>query len=408
MRHAIALSLLVLLAACGGGGDDGPVVVGGAVALSAGNSGTCAIGSAGGLTCWGAVPDGTPNDTTDGGADVLGAVAVEIPAEAISVALGRAPFGNNGCLVGSDHVTYCWGDLYDNDVGVPITGSSGIGALAGGGSAGTATVDHSTLCVTRTDNLVRCWGAFYGGGRGTDSVNVGNEGGFSMTPSSLSPSLTAYGASVAYQWGCAIRTDSLVACWGTRHRGQLGGTVADTVQDCTLYAPDWCQPGPATVAGGHKYRSVSANLDHACAVLISGGVECWGRKFGAPVPGNWQATCGSASDCVNTPTAVTLPGNATRVAVGLDHACALLTSGSVYCWGANDAGQLGRPGGSSATPVAVSGGFNFTAISAGAEHTCAIEAGTGVIGCWGANGTGQLGDGTTEDRDHPVAVIAAE
>ncbi|HEX7918339.1 MAG TPA: hypothetical protein VF454_03000, partial [Gemmatimonadales bacterium] len=93
---------------------------------------------------------------------------------------------------------------------------------------------------------------------------------------------------------------------------------------------------------------------------------------------------------------------------GSDHACALLTSGAAYCWGSNSAGQLGRAGASSATPVAVAGGFVFSTLSAGAEHTCGLELGTGAVGCWGANYAGQLGDGTTTDRDHPVAVVVAQ
>ena len=161
------------------------------------------------------------------------------------------------------------------------------------------------------------------------------------------------------------------------------------------------------MAGGHKYRQVSAQLDHACATLVSGGVECWGRKFGAAVAG-WLTTCTTAADCVNVPTAVTLPAAAIRVVVGAEHACALLTTHDVYCWGDNTHGQLGRSGGASATPVLVSGGYLFTTLSAGADHTCAVEAGTGAIGCWGRNDSGQLGDGTLVDRDHPVAVVVAE
>jgi alpha-tubulin suppressor-like RCC1 family protein len=113
-------------------------------------------------------------------------------------------------------------------------------------------------------------------------------------------------------------------------------------------------------------------------------------------------------NCLYVPTNIPLAGTATRVAVGSDQVCVLLTTGAVYCWGDNSRGQLGRPGAASLVPVAVNGGFTFTALSAGSEHSCAIEAGSGAIGCWGANDTGQLGDGTTTDRDHPVPVVAAE
>ena len=267
-------------------------------------------------------------------------------------------------------------------------------------------VGQYVLCGTRTDNGVRCVGWFTGGGRGTDSIVDPDE--FDYTPNPLKPSLAAYGTAIGYQFGCAIRTDALVACWGQRVHGQLGGATGDTLADCGYESPAYCQPGPAVVAGGQKYRQVSAEGDHACATRIDGGVDCWGRKVGTTLTSLWGQPCLPADACLNAPTAVTLPSAVLRVAVGDDHACALLQNGDVYCWGDNTHGQLGRPGAASATPVKVSGGFTFSAISAGRLHTCAIESGSGAIGCWGANDSGQLGDGTTTDRDHPVAVVAAE
>ena len=403
------LAFLLLAAACSSdNGPSGPPVLLGALTVASGSAGSCAVGGGGGLVCWGALPDGTAGDTSANGADVLGAVAVSVPIDITAIALGRpTDGGNTGCVVGSDDATYCWGDLIDASGEVSL--GAGITALPGGGAAASVAVDITALCITRTDNAARCFGGFYGGGRGTDSVDVGASGpGFSLVANGLSPAQAVFGTAMGYQFGCGIRTDSLVACWGTRHRGQLGGAVADSVQDCSTIAPAWCQPGPATVAGGAKYRQVSAQFDHACATRFDGGVDCWGRKFGTPDPGTWTASCATPADCVNLPTAVTLPGNAIRVVVGADHACALLSTGAVYCWGGNAHGQLGRPGAASATPVAVNGGVTFTTISAGPDHTCGVEAGTGAVGCWGANGTGQLGDGTTTDRSTPVAVVGAE
>jgi hypothetical protein len=88
-----------------------------------------------------------------------------------------------------------------------------------------------------------------------------------------------------------------------------------------------------------------------------------------------------------------LPGPATGVSAGGAHSCASLGDASVWCWGANDSGQLGdgtttdRP-----TPARVGGASG--AVSAGALHTCASSAGH-TITCWGADTSGQLGDGVT-------------
>jgi len=412
MHFRILTALLGLgLAACGGTDDpSGPPPVTAASSISAGQDGTCAIGTSGGLACWGSVPDGTPQDTstTDAFPDAYGAKVIDMPAPLIAVALQRTLVsGNSGCAIGSDRKTYCWGSLLTGDDIEPI--GAGVTEIAGGSSASSVAMEWSAFCVTRTDNKVRCFGSFLGGARGSDSVDVSDAGpGFSLTANGLSPSPNVIGTALGHMSGCALRTDSLVACWGTRHRGQLGGAVADSTQDCSQWAPAWCQRGPATIAGGHKYRQISAQFDHVCATRIDGGVDCWGRKFGAATTGDWLSTCVTGSDCQNTPTAVAVPGTVLRVSVGQEHACALVNNGDIYCWGDNSRGQLGRPGASSATPVKVSGGIEFQSLSAGQMHTCGIETGTGAVGCWGANWAGQLGDGTTEDSDVPVAVVAAE
>jgi len=86
------------------------------------------------------------------------------------------------------------------------------------------------------------------------------------------------------------------------------------------------------------------------------------------------------------------------------YACALRCDGSVWCWGANDHGQLGDgTTAARATPVQVRGlGGPATAIGAGYLHACAVV--RGEARCWGHNVYGQLGDGTREDRVEPATV----
>ena len=94
----------------------------------------------------------------------------------------------------------------------------------------------------------------------------------------------------------------------------------------------------------------------------------------------------------------------TQVVAGSSHTCALTSTGSAYCWGANGEGQLGD--GTRLvrfTPVAVDQPAAFVSLTAGTAHTCGLTAG-GVAYCWGSNVDGQLGDGTTATRLVPNEV----
>jgi alpha-tubulin suppressor-like RCC1 family protein len=88
--------------------------------------------------------------------------------------------------------------------------------------------------------------------------------------------------------------------------------------------------------------------------------------------------------------------------------CAI-ESGEAYCWGYNAQGQLGIGStASSSTPLAVDtnsalAGKKLTRITTGDEHSCALDS-TGSAYCWGWNEYGQLGDGTTSTSNIPVAV----
>jgi alpha-tubulin suppressor-like RCC1 family protein len=82
--------------------------------------------------------------------------------------------------------------------------------------------------------------------------------------------------------------------------------------------------------------------------------------------------------------------------------CAVLSTGSVDCWGDNQSGGLGAgldPNTTpySAVPVAVSGLSPVSQVVAGMNTTasfCAVET-DGTLQCWGNNGWGQLGVGAS-------------
>ena len=92
------------------------------------------------------------------------------------------------------------------------------------------------------------------------------------------------------------------------------------------------------------------------------------------------------------------------MAVGGNFACALISDGTVRCWGGNKVGQLGlgtADTNAHPSPAPVPGLSNVLYIGAGDQHACAVM-GDHTLRCWGSNSDGQLGIGTTDTVAHPT------
>ena len=155
----------------------------------------------------------------------------------------------------------------------------------------------------------------------------------------------------------------------------------------------------AAVAGlGAGVIEVSAGQRHTCAILSDGSLRCWGL--------NLDGQLGDNSEGYRPlPMPVQGVSSAARVTAGKNHSCALTAAGAMGCWGDGDYGQLGngeRLQRLSPEPVSGAGG-TVVQMTAGYQHTCALS-GAGAARCWGDNFSGQLGDGSNTDRLTPVAV----
>jgi alpha-tubulin suppressor-like RCC1 family protein len=163
------------------------------------------------------------------------------------------------------------------------------------------------------------------------------------------------------------------------------------------------QLAPVTINGLSNVVALSSHSSTTCALINDGTVKCWG--YSGVASGNdwtppWDTT---------TPTTIAGVTDATAIATGLTHACALTASGGVKCWGGNGSGQLGN-GTVTNSNVAVdvdgltSGVVAITAMKWEGSFSCAALADGGVK-CWGYNGQSQLGDHTTNNRIRPVSVL---
>jgi len=150
--------------------------------------------------------------------------------------------------------------------------------------------------------------------------------------------------------------------------------------------------GGTTTSGKLVAKAVSANYMHTCALLTDGTVRCWGSYFCGPL--------NNGDTPSYTPVRISGVANATAVSTGWDRMCVLLADGTVQCWGCYLATVAGTQ---NSAPVTVSGITNAIAVAAGAQHACALQA-DGTVHCWGSNLDGELGNGTTTSSSVPVTV----
>ena len=94
-----------------------------------------------------------------------------------------------------------------------------------------------------------------------------------------------------------------------------------------------------------------------------------------------------------------------EIALGRGFGCMLFTDGLVGCFGSNDSGRLGRGLSTALTsePLGLLTLTNIVDIDTRDGHACALDS-TGQLWCWGENSAQQVGNGNTTDQVSPVMV----
>jgi hypothetical protein len=202
----------------------------------------------------------------------------------------------------------------------PPTGPAGgsPGSPSGGGTTSNyeglpvtqVSIASEIACALQVNGIPYCWG---------------NRGGYDYGATSP-PHEAMIEITTGEEFGCGLRTDKTVVCWGWEA---------------------W--PIKADIPSG-TFVQVTSGLENVCGLRASGEAVCWGSNM----------------EGQSDPPA----GPFTRLSGGGETTCGLRSTGAIDCWGWNNYGQAEPPTGT------------FTAISTGVFNGCAIRA-DATVACWG-------------------------
>lgn len=284
---------------------------------------------------------------------------------------------SHACAVLQDNSVQCWGSDF---TGIYPAITSPLPIVVGGfnGIITKMALGSSHGCALYATGAVNCWGQGYYGQLGNGLSGSGISSSVPITPIGLESGVVDITSAQTYT--CAVFSDHSVKCWGANYDGALGlGSVTSS-------------PTPTLVSGITNAVQIASTFWHTCAALSNGEAKCWGYNEGGQLGDGSLTTKNTPVDVVG------LSANVAQISAGRSHTCALLVNGGVQCWGTNGSGELGDGTVDlSLTPVTVIGvPEGFTKIETGSFLSCGITQ-LGAVKCWGRRNSGQLGNGQYDD-----------
>ena len=169
----------------------------------------------------------------------------------------------------------------------------------------------------------------------------------------------------------------VIGCGARSSLDLLDASVVTPTVDASLVTPD------APVAARLHVASLALGWDHACAILSDKTARCWGENDTA------QLGVSSSLEQSDQAIALTSPTGIAAMSGGYDQTCAVLVDGTLECWGSNNVGESGA-GMTAATipPTVIASGY--TSAGAGFDYGCGART-DGTVWCWGASDHDQTG-----------------
>jgi alpha-tubulin suppressor-like RCC1 family protein len=362
--------------------------------IDAGFTHSCALTTNGTYSCWGDDTYGQLGNGSSTGAQLS-------PTQELTSATDWAQVSvspGHSCAIKTNGTAWCWGSDYNGALGNGPTLTDNQFSPTQEATLATSWAQISVKnelggtrhsCAVRTDGTLWCWGT-----DGNGQLGNGATTGDQDTPVQEVTAATDWAqVSKTFAHTCAVKTDGTLWCWGADTNGQLGngattGNQDTPVQEVTA-ATDWAQ--------------VSTGPYYSCAVKTDGTLWCWG------IDTNNQLGNGAPTGDQDTPVQeVTAATNWAQVEGGRTHTCAIKTDDTLWCWGWDGYAALGNgaDGNQDSPDQEATAATNWEQVAIGQYHSCAVKT-DGTLWCWGRNNAGQLGNGTSTTADTPVQEVTA-
>ena len=323
------------------------------------------------------------------------------PLQAVSVIATGA---GSSCALHAGGRPVCWGRW---STGGPSGGGltkvlPGAQAVSLVPAATSLAVGSGFACATTTERRLWCWGAGRPGPGAAPALDA-------VPINSPAPAVEVAGGESG--WCVTTGPPYTVSCWKGQPwlghatpiglagvlglsiggREVCGVSTADTVV-CVNRRGGVALGRPHTVGGLQDATEVAVGTRHGCALRTRGRVECWGDdSLGELGDGNVARSAPSPGAVAVDAPVVAVAGlsDAVSISAGGSATCAVRQTGAVVCWGTFQ-GAVGLP--TRRVPTTVPGITNALWVATSSDHACAVLSDNRAV-CWGSNTDHQLGDG---------------
>lgn len=237
------------------------------------------------------------------------------------------------------------------------------------------------------DSVLYCWGRNY-----TGQLGIGN------LLDSDTPSIVASGSKwIDVTMGLSdhsqgIKSDGTLWGWGN---GQFGKTGLGSQTDYST---------PKQVGTSTNWKTVVSGHSYTLALKSDNTLHSWGRRYRGVLARGWTT---SGSSYYSTPAQVTQSGITNNdwvyLATGYWAAYAIKSNGTLWSWGYDLYGELGRNVTSNTASIDIKqiGSATWTMVSSSNDNFAVGLQTDGTIWAWGRNHLGQLGIGNTTNQKVP-------